>query len=103
MTVIVKSTTELVVPRSVRRQAGIKTGDRVEFKVSDGVITILPATDDEHTPTQRRAIDRGIAASERDYQAGRSYGPFATHKEFIELLHKEAAKLKGKKTKPARK
>jgi bifunctional DNA-binding transcriptional regulator/antitoxin component of YhaV-PrlF toxin-antitoxin module len=33
---------ELVVPRSVRRKAGIKTGDQVEFKVFDGVINIIP-------------------------------------------------------------
>jgi bifunctional DNA-binding transcriptional regulator/antitoxin component of YhaV-PrlF toxin-antitoxin module len=37
----------------VRRRAGIKTGDRVEFKVSGGVINIvpkLPSADDEYTP-----------------------------------------------------
>jgi len=35
VTVIVKSAADLVVPRSVRRRAG----DRLEFKVSGGVIT----------------------------------------------------------------
>ena len=60
MTVVVPSKSELVVPRSVRRRAGIKTGDRVEFKVSGGVINIvpkLPSADDEYTPAQRRVID----------------------------------------------
>jgi len=32
----------LVVPPSVRRQAGIKAGDRLEFKVSGGIINIIP-------------------------------------------------------------
>jgi hypothetical protein len=44
-------------------------------EASDGVITILPklpAEDDEYTPAERRAIDRGIAASEKDYEEGRS-------------------------------
>jgi bifunctional DNA-binding transcriptional regulator/antitoxin component of YhaV-PrlF toxin-antitoxin module len=34
MTVTVKPRNKLVVPESVRRQARIKTGDRLEFKVS---------------------------------------------------------------------
>ena len=42
MTVVITSKDELIVPRSVRRRAGIKTGDRVEFKVSGGVINIVP-------------------------------------------------------------
>ena len=40
MTVTVKSKTELVVPPSVQRQAGIRSGDRLEFSVSSGTITI---------------------------------------------------------------
>ena len=33
---------------------------------------------DEYTPAERRAIDRSIAASEKRYAAGKSYGPFET-------------------------
>jgi bifunctional DNA-binding transcriptional regulator/antitoxin component of YhaV-PrlF toxin-antitoxin module len=69
---------------AVRRQAGLWSGDRLEFKVSGQVITILPkprATDDEYTPAERRAIDRGIAQSEKEYGAGKSYGPFKTAEE----------------------
>jgi bifunctional DNA-binding transcriptional regulator/antitoxin component of YhaV-PrlF toxin-antitoxin module len=102
MTVAVKNNnkTPLVVPRAVRRRAGFKSGQELEIKASGGVITILPKlppADDEYTPRQRRAIDRGIAVSEKDYKEGRSYGPFKTHEEFIASLHKEAAKLRGKK------
>jgi AbrB family looped-hinge helix DNA binding protein len=43
MTVTVKNNrVGLVVPPSVRRQAGIKAGDRLEFKVSGGIINIIP-------------------------------------------------------------
>ena len=97
MTVTVKSESEITVPRSIRRKAGIKVGDRVEFKVSGGIITILPElpdADDEYTPEQRRIIDAGIAESMKDYREGRFYGPFSTHKEFIASLHKETAKLR---------
>jgi AbrB family looped-hinge helix DNA binding protein len=39
---VLRSKTELVVPQSVRRLAGIKEGDRLEFTASQGVITIKP-------------------------------------------------------------
>ena len=32
----------LTVPPAVQRLAGIKSGDRVEFKVSGGIINIIP-------------------------------------------------------------
>ena len=38
----VKLKTEITVPKSVRRKAGFKSGDRIAFKVSNGTITIVP-------------------------------------------------------------
>ncbi|MGA2119265.1 MAG: hypothetical protein ABSH56_31495 [Bryobacteraceae bacterium] len=81
MTVTVKNSTKnpLVVLPSVRRQAGHKNGQDPEFRVSGGVITILPKlppADDEYTPAQRRAIDASLA----DVKAGRTFGPFGTHR-----------------------
>ena len=101
MTVTVKSKTPLVVPPSVRRQAGLKIGQQIEFKVADGVISIrpkLPAADDEYTPEQRRIVDAQLAAGLADVKAGRVRGPFSTHGEFIDSLHKEAKKLNRKKS-----
>jgi bifunctional DNA-binding transcriptional regulator/antitoxin component of YhaV-PrlF toxin-antitoxin module len=98
-----RNKTPLVVPRAVRRGAGFKSGQELEIKVCGGVIAILPKlppADDEYTSQQRRAIDRGIAASEKDYKAGRSYGPFKTHEEFIASLHKEAASCAERKSNP---
>ena len=104
MTVAVKNNnkTPLVGPPAVRRSAGFKSGQELEFKATGGVITIvpkLPATEDEYTPAERRAIDRGIAASEKDYKEGRSFGPFKTHEEFIAVLNAESAKLRTPKRK----
>lgn len=90
MTVTVRNKTPLVVPPAVRRKAGLKSGDRLEFRVSGQVITILPkppAQDDEYTAAERRAIDRGIAQSEKEYAAGKSYGPFETAAEAIASIN----------------
>ncbi len=102
MTVTVKNKTPLVVPPSVRRQAGLKSGQQIEFKVPDGVISIHPkptAADDEYTTEQRRIVDAQLAEGLADIEAGRVHGPFATHKEFVASLHAEAKKLNRKRTK----
>ena len=99
MRVTVKNETELVVPRSVRRLAGIKSGDRVEFQVSAGVINIIPKrapADDEYTPAQRRIIDARLAAASK----GPYYGPFDTIEELDRSLRQTAGKSK-RRTKPA--
>jgi hypothetical protein len=44
-------------------------------------------------------MDHGIAESMAEYKAGRSFGPFATHKRLISALHKEAKKASPKKSK----
>jgi bifunctional DNA-binding transcriptional regulator/antitoxin component of YhaV-PrlF toxin-antitoxin module len=97
MTVAIKNDnrTPLVVPRAVRRKAGFKSGQELEIKASGGVITILPKLEtagDRYTPAERRAIDRSIAQSEKEYREGRYFGPFSTHEEFIAWLHKEVVK-----------
>ena len=59
MTVVINSKTELVVPKSVRRKAGIKTGDQVEFMVTGRVINIvpkLPFADDTFSPEEEAQI-----------------------------------------------
>jgi AbrB family looped-hinge helix DNA binding protein len=102
MTLTLKPKTEIMVPTSVRRKAGLKPGDQVDFRVSGRTITIVPRPTraaEEHVAGERRSIDRGIAASERDYREGRAYGPFKTHGEFIDSLHGEAAKLSGARKK----
>jgi bifunctional DNA-binding transcriptional regulator/antitoxin component of YhaV-PrlF toxin-antitoxin module len=65
MTVTLKNKTPLVVPDRVRREAGFKIGDRVEFKVSHGAVTILPKPtvtqelDDTLTPAEAKIVRRG--------------------------------------------
>jgi bifunctional DNA-binding transcriptional regulator/antitoxin component of YhaV-PrlF toxin-antitoxin module len=58
MTVTVKNKTPLVVPNRVRREAGFKTGDRVQFKVSRGAVTIL------HKPLTNQDPDDTLTVAE---------------------------------------
>jgi bifunctional DNA-binding transcriptional regulator/antitoxin component of YhaV-PrlF toxin-antitoxin module len=98
MTVTVKNEKALVVPQAVSRRAGIKSGDKLEFRVSGGVITILPelpAADDEYTPTQRRVIDARLAQARK----GPYYGPFETADKAVAFLRKEIRNRKATKRK----
>lgn len=93
MTIAVKNNnkTPLVVPASVRRRAGFKSGQEIEFKASGGVITILPKlpnADDEYTPEQRRIIDGQLDAAER----GPFHGPFKNANEMIAYVKRELKK-----------
>lgn len=68
MTLTVKDNSQLIIPASLQRRAGFKSGDRLEFSATQGVITIaakpettLHSADDEYTPQQRRQIDTQLA------------------------------------------
>ena len=101
VTFTVRSKAGLVAPPSVRRQAGIKPGDRLEFKASRGVITILTKSNNlegEYTSNQRRTIDREIARGLEDIKKGRIHGPF-TASEATTFIKAEL-KARTKKRKP---
>jgi AbrB family looped-hinge helix DNA binding protein len=99
---------QMTLPSRLRAAIGVGEGDLVEATLQRGKIVITPKlvidraqfpnADKEYTPAQRRAIDRGIAQSEKEYKQGRSFGPFDTHEALITSLHKEAAKLRTKTT-----
>lgn len=93
MTIAIKNNnkTPLVVPTSVRRRAGFKSGQEIEFKASGGVITILPklpSADDEYTSEQRRTIDAQLRAAEK----GPFHGPFENASEAIAYMKRELKK-----------
>jgi bifunctional DNA-binding transcriptional regulator/antitoxin component of YhaV-PrlF toxin-antitoxin module len=89
MTVTVKNKSALTVPTEVQRQAGIKIGDRLEFRVSGGIITILPdlpTADDEYTPEQRKILDAQLAEGLDDIRKGRVSPKFDTVDEMLASL-----------------
>jgi bifunctional DNA-binding transcriptional regulator/antitoxin component of YhaV-PrlF toxin-antitoxin module len=63
MQITVKEKSGLFVPPSVQRQAGIKSGDRLEFKVSPRIITITTVEPPTYKPTKAElaAIRKGEA------------------------------------------
>src|SRR5208282_5777808 len=102
MTVAVKNNnkTPLVVPPAVRRKAGFKSGQELEFKASGGVITIipkLPSADQEYTPEQRRAIDAELDEAEN----GPFHGPFENAGTMIAHLKSQLKDAAPKKSKRA--
>lgn len=107
MTVTVKHKTPLIVPPSVRRRAGLKPGDKLEFQASGGIITIRSSTrvlDDEYTPAQRRAILADAKAGLKEIEQGQGYGPFETAAElrtFVERAIKVEARKPKRKVKPS--
>jgi len=93
MTVAIKNNNKipLVVPASVRRRAGFKSGQELEFKASGGVITILPkmpSADDEYTAEQRAFIDAQLDADENTH----FHGPFETTDALIAHVKNEIKK-----------
>ena len=77
MSVAVKDRAPIIVPMSVRRRAGIKASDKLEFKATGGVITITAQRDEDgYTPAQRRKLLGELRLAEKDIAEGRFYGPF---------------------------
>jgi hypothetical protein len=101
MTFIVK-TKASTLPAAVRQQAGFKLGQELEFKVSGGVVTVLPklpAADDEYTPKQRAIIDAQLAEGLEDIRQGRVSKKFDTVDEMLASL-KAGHKSKPRQKKP---
>ena len=102
---------QMTLPTRLRTRAGISEGDLVEAAFHRGKIVLTPKVvldrtkfpnaDDEYTPAQRRAIDRGIAQSLKEIDQGHSYGSFDSHAAFVASLRSESKKLRRKKSKHA--
>jgi AbrB family looped-hinge helix DNA binding protein len=62
MAVTLKPNREITVPKSVRREAGFKPGDRVEFPVSGRSITIVPKLSADELEDEREINDPKVRA-----------------------------------------
>jgi AbrB family looped-hinge helix DNA binding protein len=91
--VTVKNKYQIVIPQRVREELGVEVGDLLEARAERGRLVFQP----------KSLVDRGIAQSIVEFQAGRAHGPFHTHERFLNALHQEAKKA-GRKSKkhPAR-
>lgn len=99
MTVTVRNKTPLTAPDRVRRRAGLRHGDEVEFKVSGGVINIipkLPSAVDEYTAKDRRVIEAQLDQAEK----APFHGPFGTVGEMV--LHMKGELKRRKSSGPSK-
>lgn len=85
----VKEKFQVTLPTEVRRQAGVAVGDMLEAKVHGHKITLTPKV-----IVDRDAVEKRLAEALADVKAGRVYGPFASAKETVRSLHREARRLK---------
>ena len=76
MTVTVKNKTPLVVPPAVRRKAGFKSGQEIEFRASGGVITIAPKLSPDEMQDAEEIRDPRVRAiirkSHEEFLAGKT-------------------------------
>ncbi len=88
MTVVaVKERFHVRIPKNLLRQVKVRVGDLLEGRVERGKITFTP----------KSVVDRSLDEALEDIKQGRVYGPFATHEEMFESLHRNAAELRKKR------
>ena len=70
--------TEITIPKSVRRKAGFKPGEQVDFKVSDRRITIVPKLTPDELEDEREIHDPKIRKALREIPGipGRADQPY---------------------------
>lgn len=90
--VAVKNKYQVVIPQKIRERIRLRVGDLLEASVERGKITFTP----------KAVVDRGIAESLADFNAGRAHGPFRNHRDLVTSLHEETARLRSKKRKSPR-
>lgn len=101
MAVTLKPKTEIMVPKSIRRKAGIKPGDQLEFSVSGRVINITPKLSPDELQDEQEISDpkvrEHIRKSNADYWAGRS----RPAQDFLAELRAEDRKPRKKRPRSA--
>jgi bifunctional DNA-binding transcriptional regulator/antitoxin component of YhaV-PrlF toxin-antitoxin module len=89
MTVTLRNKKPIIVPDAIRRKAGLRSGDQIEFKVSGRVINITPKLSPDELQDERELRDPKIRAAIR-----KSYEEFLTGKSrpIDELFAERAAR-----------
>lgn len=99
---------QVTIPIRLRVQVGLGDGDLVEAKAERGKIVLTPKPladrddDDGYTPAQRRALDARLAESLEQVKNGETYGPFGTHQEMTDFLHRKVKEARSRKVRNPR-
>jgi AbrB family looped-hinge helix DNA binding protein len=81
----VKEKFQVTLPTEVREKVGVAVGDVLEAKVQGKKITLTPKV-----VVDRAFVERRLAEGLENIKAGRVYGPFASAKETVRSLRREA-------------
>jgi AbrB family looped-hinge helix DNA binding protein len=103
-TVRVQRKGQITIPIRLRVQVGLGDGDFVEARAERGKIVLTPKplvnrAGGEYTPAQRRALDARLAESLEQARKGETCGPFETHQELTDFLHRQVRETRSKKSK----
>jgi bifunctional DNA-binding transcriptional regulator/antitoxin component of YhaV-PrlF toxin-antitoxin module len=94
MTVTLKRKIELTVPESIRRKAGYRPGDQVEFKVSGRTITIVPKLTLDEIADEREVRDPKIQATIRqgrqEFLVGKTRPADMLQRELVKIAEGQA-------------
>ncbi len=107
-TVKVQRKGQITIPIRLRVQVGLDDGDLVEARAERGKIVLTPkplvdrTTGGEYTLSQRRALDARLAESLEQARKGETLGPFETHQELTDFLHRQLREARSKKSKRAK-
>lgn len=71
---------EVVIPKDVRDQLGVKPGDLVQATFQP--VVDVPYTDESLGPEARASLEAGL----KDVEEGRTYGPFDSAQDLIKHL-----------------
>lgn len=74
--VTIKNKFQIVIPQSIREQAGVDIGDLLEAKLENGKITFTP----------KSVVDRHLAEGLQDLRDGRTHRPYKSAGEAIASL-----------------
>ena len=95
MSVTLKPKNEITIPKSIRRKAGIKHGDRFDFRVSGRVISIVPKLSPDELQDESEIRDPKIRAIIRggfqEFLEGRARPAEMLQKELEKIAQTQAA------------
>jgi bifunctional DNA-binding transcriptional regulator/antitoxin component of YhaV-PrlF toxin-antitoxin module len=99
VTVKLKASAGLLAPLSIQRRAGIKAGDVLHFRVSDGIIQIIPKRNPAVGEIEAEDFD-AIDAKLDEAEKTPHHGPFDTAEDAIRFLNEEVAKRRANRKVP---
>jgi AbrB family looped-hinge helix DNA binding protein len=85
--VTIKNKFQIVIPQSIREQAGLDVGDLLEAKIENGKITFTP----------KSVVDRHLNEGLQDLREGRTHGPYHSAKDAIAALESRVERRSKKR------